>query len=44
MYYTCSVVEEIDDTLGDKKTVSPEDLDKLTYLHQVSNQDSVNLL
>ena len=40
----CSVVEEIDDVLGDKEEISYDDLDKLTYLQQASDQGSVNIL
>ena len=39
-----SVVEEVDDVLGDKEETSSDDLDKLTYLQQASDQASVNIL
>ena len=31
----CRVMEEIEEVVGDKTTVEADDLDKLTYMHQV---------
>ena len=33
-------MEEIEEVVGDKTTVEADDLDKLTYMNQVGQEDS----
>ena len=40
----CRVMEEIEEVVGDKTTVEADDLDKLTYLNQVSDVNAYHLI
>ena len=37
----CRVIDEIEDVVGDKELVEADDLDKLTYMHQVQLTPSI---